>query len=138
MDTILSRFSEFMRSEYRDEDSDFIERQGRLLFLSFLRPIINGKGNYAVEAETRHARRMDIIVFFEGKEYIVELKIWRGEAYEADGMKQLASYLKGIGQAKGWLISYSNQKKAPRKGGLVTIDGAEIYEEIVAYRDKRD
>jgi hypothetical protein len=136
METILSKFSAFMKSEYREEDSDFIEREGRLLFLSFLRPIINGSGNYAVEAETRGARRMDLVVFYGGKEYIVELKIWRGESYEEEGIAQLASYLKARGQKQGWLLSYANLKKSPRKGGILKQDGVEIYEEIVAYRDK--
>jgi hypothetical protein len=137
MDTVLRRFGEFMKSEYRDEDADFIERQGRLLFLSFLRPIINGKGNYAVESETRGSRRMDIVVFFGGREYIIEIKIWRGESYEQAGMAQLAEYLKGKSQSKGYLLSYANLKKSPRKGGLQTVDGVEIYEEIVAYRDRK-
>ena len=42
MTAVLQRFAAFMKAEYRDEDGSFIERQGRLLFLSFLRPIING------------------------------------------------------------------------------------------------
>ncbi|MDR0910112.1 MAG: hypothetical protein LBM77_10150, partial [Spirochaetaceae bacterium] len=137
METVLKRFGQFMQSEYRDEDSDFIERQGRLLFLCFLRPIINGKGNYAVESETRGSRRMDIVVFYGGKEYIIEIKIWRGESYEQKGMNQLAEYLKGKNQTKGYLLSYANLKKSPRKGGLQTVDGVEIYEEIVAYRDRK-
>jgi hypothetical protein len=136
METVFARFAAFMREEYRDSDSDFIERQGRLLFLSFLRGIINGKGNYAVEPETRGGRRMDVVVFFERREYIIELKIWRGEAYEAKGMEQLAGYVNSRGQKSGYLLSYCNLKKSPREGGRVVVDGVEIYEQVVAYRDK--
>jgi hypothetical protein len=136
METVLKKFSIFMKSEYRDQDSGFIEREGRLLFLSFLRPIINGKGNYAVESETRGSKRMDIIVFYGGKEYLVELKIWRGESYEASGMQQLADYVKGRSGDKAYLLSYANLQKSPRQGGWQTIDGINIYEEIVAYKDK--
>jgi hypothetical protein len=136
METILDKFAAFMKQEYRDQDSDFIEREGRLLFLSFLRPIINGTGNYAVEPETRGSRRMDIAVFYNAKEYIIELKIWRGDSYEAEGLRQLAGYLKARGQSQGYLLSYANLKKAPRKGGYVEIDGVKLYEEIVAYKDK--
>ncbi|MDR3364573.1 MAG: ATP-binding protein, partial [Clostridiales Family XIII bacterium] len=42
---VVNRFAAFMKSEYRDEDGAFIERQARLLFLSFLKPIINGTGH---------------------------------------------------------------------------------------------
>jgi hypothetical protein len=136
MDYILQRFNVFMKSEYRDSDSAFIEREARLVFLAFLKPIINGEGNYAVEPETRNFQRMDVIVFWHGKEYIIELKIWRGETYEQNGIAQLAEYLKGKSQKRGWLLSFANLQKSPREGGLHTVDGVEIYEEIVAYRDK--
>jgi hypothetical protein len=133
---ILETFNTFLCTEYRKSDADFIERQGRLLFLCFIKGIINGEGNYAVEPETRDGMRMDIVIYWHGSEYIVELKIWRGESYEEAGMRQLAEYLKSRGQSRGWLLSYANLAKAPREGGLVSIDGVEIYEEIVAYRDK--
>ena len=44
--------------------TDTGSREGRLLFLSFLKPIINGMGHYVVEPETRGSRRMDIVVFY--------------------------------------------------------------------------
>ena len=53
MEFVLQRFHDLMREEYREEDGKFIERQGRLIFLSFLKPIINGTGFYYVEPQTR-------------------------------------------------------------------------------------
>jgi hypothetical protein len=75
---VADRFSAFMQSEYRDEDGAFIESHARLLFLSFLKPIINGAGHYAVEPETRGNRRMDVVVFYGQEEFIFELKIHSG------------------------------------------------------------
>jgi hypothetical protein len=82
MALVLQRFASFLKSEYRDEDGSFIEREGRLLFLSFLKPIINGMGHYVVEPETRgsydvHVRggtfhhiyavcRFDVILYLTG------------------------------------------------------------------------
>lgn len=40
----------------------------------FLRPIINGTGNYYIEAQTRDARRTDVIVDYLGEQFIIELK----------------------------------------------------------------
>ncbi len=40
----ITRFAELMHQEYRKNDEEFLERQGRLVFLSFLKPIINGVG----------------------------------------------------------------------------------------------
>ena len=41
MDRVLLRFQNLMREEYSQKDADFLERQGRLLFLCFLKPILN-------------------------------------------------------------------------------------------------
>jgi hypothetical protein len=136
VDKIMERFSAFMRSEYRDEDGAFIERQARLLFLSFLKPIINGTGHYAVEPETRGGRRMDVVIFYGREEYIVELKIWRGEKAAEDAYDQLAGYLKSRGQRKGWLLSFADTKKTPRDGGTIKRGDCTIIETIVAFRDK--
>ncbi|MDR1558964.1 MAG: ATP-binding protein [Clostridiales bacterium] len=135
VDSILRKFAKFMRSEYRDRDSAFIERQGRLLFLSFLKPIINGTGHYAVEPETRGSRRMDIVVFFGGEEYVIELKIWRGEKAAERGYEQLIGYLESRGQTKGFMLSFTDNKKLPRSGKTFLFNGFEISETIVAYRD---
>jgi hypothetical protein len=35
-----------MKAEYRHADERFVEREGRLLFLAFLKPVINGEGFY--------------------------------------------------------------------------------------------
>lgn len=64
----------------------FIEKKdGRELFLLYLRPIINGTGNYFIEAQTRDQRRTDVIIDYLGQQYIIEMKIWRGERYNAEG-----------------------------------------------------
>lgn len=136
MELVLQRFSAFMKSEYRNEDSGFIERHGRLLFLSFLRPIINGAGHYAVEAETRCNTRMDLSVFYGIQEFIIEIKLWRGKKYEEKGYEQLAGYMKARGMQKGYLLSFCDNKKSPRGNRLVNYNGCEIYEIVVAYRDK--
>lgn len=135
MEMVLERFSTFLRAEYRDEDGRFIERHGRLLFLSFLRPIINGAGHYAVESETRCNTRMDLVVFYGVQKFIIEIKIWRGEKYEEAGYEQLAGYLKAQGVKKGYLLSFCDNKRSPRRDQLLQYKGCEIYEVVAAYRD---
>ena len=41
----------------------------------YLRPIINGTGNYYIEARTRDLCRTDVIVDYNGEQYIIEMKI---------------------------------------------------------------
>jgi AAA-like domain len=60
MRKVLLKFQELMKIEYSKKDSTFIERNGRIIFLAFLKPIINGKGYAFKEPETSEERRMDI------------------------------------------------------------------------------
>lgn len=85
---------------------------GRKFFLLYLKPIINGTGNYYLEAQTRDARRTDVIVDYLGEQFIVELKIWHGSEYNERGEKQLADYLEYYHKDKGYMLSFNfNQKK---------------------------
>lgn len=137
---VLDRFQVFMKSEYREEDERFIESQGRLLFLAFIRPIINGTGFYYVEPETRSNSRMDIVVTYHNEEFIIELKIWRGDQYRKDGIRQLCGYLESREQKKGYLVSFSFLKNKEYIKGLLSdinnddvsgIEEMEIYEVVV-------
>ena len=111
MELVLTRFADLMHEEYRESTVPFLEREGRLLFLTFLKPIINGTGFYYVEPQTRDNRRMDLVVTYGGEEFIIELKIWRGEKYEEQGRDQLASYLTTRGTAEGYLVTFDFSKK---------------------------
>jgi hypothetical protein len=133
---LVTRFAAFMREEYRDEDGAFIERHARLLFLAFLRPVVNGRGFYFIEPETRGARRMDIVVVYGGEEHIVELKIWHGRRREDDAVRQLAGYLASRGQGRGFLVSFTDQARRPRQDRTFETEGRTITEAVVAYRDQ--
>ncbi len=111
MELILAKFVEHFHDVYSDKDEAFVEKQGRKLFLMYLKPIINGVGNYYVEAETRDALRTDIIVDYLGQKYVVELKIWHGEKYNEDGEKQLAEYLDRHRLKEGYLLTFNFNKQ---------------------------
>ena len=136
MEYVLKQFSAFLRAEYRDEDAGFIEQQGRLLFLSFLRPIINGTGHYAVEPQTRQNNRMDIQVFYGNDEFIVELKIWHGGKDEEKGYDQLVDYLEVRQVKKGYLLSFCENIKRPQADRIFKHRGHDICEVIVVYREQ--
>ena len=106
MERLLLKFQEFMYQEYRKSDEKFYEKHGRLLFLAYIRPIINGGGYYFVEPMTRENKRMDICITYGNEKHIVELKIWYGRQYEQDGVTQLAEYLDIQKQKTGWLLTF--------------------------------
>ena len=90
----------------------FREKDGRELFLLYLKPIINGTGNYYIEAQTRDQRRTDVIIDYLGKQYIIELKIWHGNSYNEKGEQQICEYLDYFGLDSGYMLSFNfNRKK---------------------------
>ena len=85
----------------------FREKDGREQFLLYLKPIINGTGNYYIEAQTRDQTRTDVIVDYLGQQYIIELKIWRDPRYNAEGEKQISEYLDYFGLTTGYMLSFN-------------------------------
>ena len=76
------------------------------------RPIINGTGNYYIEARTRSLRRTDIIVDYRGERYVIEMKIWHGAEYNRRGEEQRLGYLEDYQLKRGYMLSFNfNQKK---------------------------
>lgn len=131
MDLVMRKFFEYFEEIYTDNDYKFVEENGRKLFLLFLKPIINGTGNYYIEARTRNNRRTDIIVDYKGRRFIIELKIWHGDEYNSRGEKQLFDYLEYYKQDKGYLLSFNFNKN--KKTGINELDyrGKKILEVVV-------
>ena len=132
MEYVVERFSELMHEEYRASTETFLEKEGRLLFLTFLKPIINGVGFYYVEPQTRDNRRMDLVVNFGRQEFIVELKIWRGDKYEQTGREQLSEYLAIRGMDEGYLVTFDFSKnKSTAEPQWLEVNGKRIFEAVV-------
>ena len=87
MRRVLEKFVETFQYLYGDQNESFLEEAGRRYFMLFLKPIINGTGNCYVEPETRNRERMDLVVDYRGEQFVVELKIWQGDAYNKRGEK---------------------------------------------------
>lgn len=119
MDLVIEKFVIYFQDIYGEKDEKFLEEQGRKLFLLYLKPIINGTGNYYIEAQTRDARRTDVIVDYLGEQFIVELKIWYGNEYNERGGKQLADYLEYYHKDKGYMISFNFNRN--KKTGIQEI-----------------
>jgi hypothetical protein len=112
----IRKFQEFMKEQYSTKDKDFLERNGRLLFLAFIRPILNGMGFDFKEVQLSEEKRLDIVITFQNKKYIVELKIWRGESYHQQGISQLCDYLDRQNETIGYLLIYDLRKELGRTG----------------------
>lgn len=111
MRRILEKFVEHFDDLYHDRDETFVEDTGRKYFLLYLRPIINGTGNYYIESQTRSMGRTDIIVDYRGEQFVIEMKVWRGNEYHLRGEKQLIGYLDDYHLDKGYMISFNFNKR---------------------------
>ena len=108
MELVLLKFQAFMREHYSKKDRDFLEHNGRLVFLAFIKPIINGAGYDFKEVQISEERRLDVtITYFEHK-YIAELKIWRGKAAHEEGLDQLTDYLDRLALSEGFLLIFDH------------------------------
>ena len=109
----------------------FKEKDGREQFLLYLKPIINGTGNYYIESQTRDQTRTDVIVDYLGQQYIIELKIWRGERYNEEGERQISEYLDFFHLNTGYMLSFNFNKKKEQGLKRVEIGDKVLFEATV-------
>jgi hypothetical protein len=108
LELVLLKFQAFMRDQYSQKDRDFLEKNGRLVFLAFIKPIINGSGYYFKEVQISEERRLDVVITYSHHRYIAELKVWRGQTAHEEGLNQLSDYLDRQAQKVGYLIIFDH------------------------------
>lgn len=111
MKLILEKFVVHFDDLYGDRMQRFCEEDGRRYFLLYLRPIINGTGNYYIESRTRNMERTDVVVDYRGEQFVIEMKVWRGNSYNERGEAQLSEYLNYYHLKKGYMVSFNFNKK---------------------------
>jgi hypothetical protein len=124
---ILLKFQQFIKEQYSDIEASFLEREGRLIFLAFLKPIINGIGFDFKEVQISQEKRLDVVVTYGKNKYVVELKIWHGEEYHKKGLLQLCDYLKIQDLNKGYLLIYNFNKNKEYKNSSITLKDKDIF-----------
>ncbi|MDR0220281.1 MAG: AAA-like domain-containing protein, partial [Lachnospiraceae bacterium] len=124
MELCLRKFAEHYAEIFNASDAPFFEKQGRLLFLMYLRPLINGQGFYHIESQFTDLRRMDLVVDFALDQFIIELKLWRGEARHEEAYAQLADYLASKNTETGYLLTFDFRKQAHKQTRAEWVDFA--------------
>ena len=127
MAKVLIKFQEFMRQQFSDKDRKFLERDGRMLFLAFLKPILNGSGFDFKEPQISDEKRIDVVVTYNQFKYVVELKIWYGEVAHKKGLTQLTDYLDRQDLDTGYLLIFDHSKKKSWKKDWTEVDGKRIF-----------
>ena len=127
MELVLLKFQAFMREQYSKKDRDFLEHNGRLVFLAFMKPILNGHGYDFKEAQISEERRLDVTITFYQHKYVAELKIWRGPAAHEEGLLQLNNYLNILGLSEGFLIIFDHSEIKSWKSEWMEYQGKKIF-----------
>jgi hypothetical protein len=92
------------------EGFGYREAGPHLMLMAFLQRIVNGGGR--VEREYGLGRgALDLMIFWQGWRYAIEVKIRRDTETEAEGLDQLARYLDRAGLDEGWLVVFDLRKE---------------------------
>ena len=110
MEALLLGFQAFMKKEYSKKDRDFLEKNGRLVFLAFVKPIINGSGYDFKEPQISEEQRLDVVITYFQHKYVAELKIWRGSKAHDKGLQQLHDYLDKQALDEGFLLVFDHSE----------------------------
>jgi hypothetical protein len=134
MELCLTKFKKHYAEIYTEKDEKFLERDGKLIFLTYLKPLINGTGFYHFESETRDSGKMDLVIDFMKQQFILELKLWDGDSKHEDAYEQLAKYLKSKNMDCGYLLTFDFRKNGDNnfaKNRWIECDGKQIFDVVL-------
>jgi hypothetical protein len=134
MELCLNKFKNHYSEIYTDKDIKFLERDGKLIFLTYLIPLINGKGFYHFEPETRDSGKMDLVIDYLTQQFILEIKIWHGNSKHEEAYEQLANYLISKNMDCGYLLTFDFRKKGDdgfSENRWVEYNGKRIFDVVL-------
>jgi hypothetical protein len=140
MERCLTKFRQHYAEIYTEKDIDFLERDGKLIFLTYLKPLINGTGFYHFESETRDFTKMDLVVDYLKQQFILEMKLWHGESHHKQAYEQLAKYLKSKNHDCGYLLTFDFRKNPDDNYSeckWIEHDGKKIFDVVVRVGGKK-
>ena len=124
----LKNYSKYL-AQLRDDKTDkFVENNARLLFSIFMKPIINGVGFMYKEVVISDRKRLDVLITYNQFKYVIELKIWNGEAYYKQAQEQLVGYLNDEGLDDGYMIVHDFRKGEHKRSmqERISVEGKEL------------
>ena len=107
---LLQAFTEFYR-EHADilfAEQPYKEAAPHLFLLAFLQRIINGGGNIHREYAIGRGR-VDLMISFGGKRFVIEIKIYRDTNTLSKGLLQTAEYMRTAGITDGHLVIFDRR-----------------------------
>ena len=134
MTRLLDNFKDFIaRAGYKilqvpETPQEFI---GQYLLSAYLDQFVRTIGG-AMFLEVPTGRgRMDLLITFKQRKYIVETKIWEGPHRYSAGKQQLAAYLKLEGSLEGYYVVFDHRREPDPRVETETIDGVSIRSYVI-------
>lgn len=127
LEAVLRKFQQYMKEQYSGQYQPFLEREWRLIFLAFLKPIINAKGHDFKEVQVSEEKRLDVVVTYFQHKYVIELKRWYGPEAHKKGLGQLADYLDRQHLQKDFLIIFEHRTEKTWRTEHIRHQGKEVF-----------
>ncbi len=130
MSSLLRAFTEFFRENSATwlRGFEYKESGPHLLLMAFLQRVINGGGTIQREYALDR-KRVDLLITWEQKKYVIELKIKYRESVLAKGLEQTAEYMDISGAHEGHLVLFDANPNATWE--------EKISDELVTAHNKR-
>ena len=134
MAKLLNNFRDFIaRAGFRvlqvpDTPREFI---GQHLLMAYLDQFVQLVGGTIYLEVPTGRGRMDLVISYHGKKYIVETKIWEGDSLYQAGKKQLAAYLKLEGTVEGYYVVFDHRQTPEPRVETEVIDGVSIRSYVI-------
>jgi len=102
------------------------EATGQYLLMAYLELVVRQVGGDLFSEVNSGTGRLDLLVVYHGRRYIIETKIWDGQAEFEQGLAQLARYLDSEGVREGYYVIFHAR---PRVYGKLTYEDLEFVAE---------
>ncbi len=107
------------------------EHVGQNLLYAYLDHFIRTiNASMFLEVQTGRGR-IDLLILYNSRKYIVETKIWEGERYHQAGKKQLVAYLKSEKVDKGYYVVFDHRANPESRVETETIEGVTIRSYLI-------
>ncbi len=140
LERLLDNFRDFIaRVGFRilqvpDTPQEFV---GQDLLYAYLDQFVSiVRGAMYLEVQTGRGR-IDLIIFHNGRKYIVETKIWEGERRFQSGKKQLMTYLKLEQAIEGYYVVFDHRETPTSLTETETADDITIRSYVIPVVQER-
>ena len=140
MEALLDNFRDFIaRAGFRilqvpETPQEYV---GQHLLFAYLEQFVRIVGGMMyLEVQTGRGR-MDILILYDQKKYIVETKIWSGDMRYEAGKAQLATYVKLETAAAGYYVVFDHRKDPEPRVETETLDGSTIRSYVIPVIQER-